>query len=88
MPAPVLWIWDKDDNLLYEGAFTGDILMTGEAYRYKHLCYDGIKEGRMLTQEMIDMAIIIDTVWMEKDGQISITFAPEEDDATTKGHRS
>jgi hypothetical protein len=75
MTAPVLWIWDKDDNLLFEGQFSGSlVLKTGEAYRYKHLCHDGVKEGRMLTKEIIDMAIIIDTVWLEKDGIVNLTF--------------
>jgi hypothetical protein len=85
MTAPVLWIWDKDDNLLYEGPFKGgSILMTGEAYRYKHLCHDGVKEGRMLTQEMIDLAIILDILWLEKEGSIDITFAPEETNDKSK----
>lgn len=79
MTAPVLWIWDKEDNLLFEGQFKGSpVLKTGEAYRYKHLVKEGTKEGRILTKEMIEMAIVLDTVWMEADGILYLNFEGEK----------
>ena len=81
MKAPVLWIWDKDDQLLFEGQFKDSkIMKTGEAYRYKHLVKEGTKEGRILTAEMVDMAIILDIAWLEKDGTLNFIFENEEDD--------
>jgi len=72
MAAPILWIWDTNDDLIYEGQFSGVVMKSGKAYRYRHLCADGMKEGHCLTQEMINNAILFDTVDFEADGEINI----------------
>jgi hypothetical protein len=74
MTAPVLWIWDIKGNLLYEGAFNGAVLATGKAAIYRHLCRDGIKAGIVLTKEMVDKALILDTIDFEKDGELNVRF--------------
>lgn len=74
MTAPVLWIWDKNDVLLYEGQFTGTVMKKGRAYRYKHLCHDGTREGLVVSKTQIKNAIVLDDVDFEEEGILTVSF--------------
>ena len=74
MAAPVLWIWDIEGTLIYEGAFTGTVMASGQAATYRHLCKDGVKAGVVLTRAMIENALVLDTVDFEKDGELTVRF--------------